>query len=49
MDKQLYIAVYVDSWLILDSDIAHLEDVQQILREWFKMTDLGNISNYQGM
>ena len=49
MDKQLYIAVYVDDLLIFGSDIARLEDVQQKLRDRFKMTDLGDISHYLGM
>ena len=48
-DKQLFIAVYVDDLLIFGSDIARLEDVQQKLRDRFKMTDLGDISHYLGM
>ncbi len=44
-DKQLYIAVYVDDLLIFGTDIARLEDVQQKLRDRFKMTDLGDISH----
>ncbi len=49
MDKQLYIAVYVDDLLIFGSDIACLKDVQQKLRDRFKMTDLRDISHYLGM
>ncbi len=49
MDKQLYISVYVDDLLIFGSDIARLEDVQQKLRDRFKMTDLEDISHYLGM
>ena len=48
-DKQLYIAVYVDDLLIFGSDIARLEDVQQKLLDRFKMTELGDISDYLGM
>ncbi len=39
MDKQLYIFVNIDDLLIFGSDIARLEEVQQKLRDWFKMTD----------
>ena len=46
MDKQFYIAVYVDNLLISGSDIARLKDVQQKLQDRFKMTDLGHIPNY---
>ena len=48
-DKQLFIAVYVDDLLIFGSDVPRLEDVQQRLRDRFKMTDLGDISHYLGM
>ncbi len=38
-DKQLYISVYFDGFLIFGTNIARLEDVQQRLRDRFKMTD----------
>ncbi len=49
IDKPLYISVYVDDLLLFGSDIARLEDVQQKLRDRFKMKDLGDISYYLGM
>ena len=48
-DKQLFIAVYVDDLLLFGSDLARLEQIQQSLRDRFKMTDLGDISHYLGM
>ncbi len=48
-DKQLFIAVYVDDLPFFDADISSLEDIQQKLRDRFKITDQGNISHYQGM
>ncbi len=48
-DKQLFIFVYVDDLLLFDADISHVEDIQQKLHDRFKMTDLGDISNYLGM
>ena len=48
-DKQLFIAVYVDDLLIFGSNLPRLEDVQQKLRDRFKMTDLGDVSHYLGM
>ena len=48
-DKQLFIAVYVDDLLLFGADISRLEDIQQKLRDRFKMTDLGDISHYLGM
>ncbi len=48
-DKQLFIAVYVDDLLLFGADISCLEDIQQKLRDQFKMTDLGDISHYLRM
>ena len=48
-DKQLFIAVYVDDLLFFGANISRLEDIQQKLRDQFKMTDLGDISHYLGM
>ncbi len=48
-DKQLFIAVYVDDLLLFGSDLSRLEQIQQSLRDRFKMTDLGDISHYLGM
>ncbi len=48
-DKQLFIAVYVDDLLLFVTDISRFEDIQQKLRDRFKMTDLGDISHYLEM
>ena len=48
-DKQLFIAVYVDDLFIFGSDVPCLEDVQQRLRDRFKMINLGDISHYLGI
>ncbi len=45
-DKQLFIVVYVDDLLLFDADVFHLKDIQQKLHDWFKMTNLGDISHY---
>ncbi len=48
-DKQFFIDVYVNDLLLFDADISRLEDIQQKLRNRFKMTDMGDISQYLGM
>ncbi len=48
-DKQIFIAVYVDDLLLFGADISCLENIQQKLRDRFKMTDLGDVSHYLGM
>ncbi len=48
-DKQLFIAVYVDDLLLFGLDLSPLEQIQQSLRDRFKMTDLGDISHYPEM
>ncbi len=38
-DKQLYISVHFDRFFFFGTDVARLEDLQQRLRDQFKMTD----------
>ncbi len=48
-DKELFLAVYVDDLLICGLDVPSLEKIQQTLRDWFIMTDLGDNSCYLRM
>ncbi len=48
-NKQIFITVYVDELLIFGLNVPRLEDVQQKLRDRYKMTDLGDIFHYLGM
>ncbi len=49
MNKQLYIAVYIDHFFIFSLDIARPEEAQQKLQVRLKMTNSGDISHYLGM
>lgn len=49
VDKQIFIAFYVNELLIFSLDIACLEDMQQKLQNQFKITDLGDIFYYLKM
>ena len=49
IDKHYYIVVYVDVLFLFGSDIVCLEDVQQKLRDGFKMTDLEDIFYHPGI
>jgi hypothetical protein len=48
-DKQMFIAVYIDDLLIIESDMNHIDKIKAELKSTFKMTDLNLMSHYLDM
>jgi reverse transcriptase-like protein/LTR polyprotein gag-polypeptide-like protein/gag-pre-integrase-like protein/Pol polyprotein len=44
-----FIAVYVDDLLILSKDLSKIDEVKQLMKNEFQMTDLGPCKTYLGM
>ncbi len=47
--KDMFIAIYMDDFLIMTKDILKLDDLQRELKASFHITDLGEVSHYLGI
>jgi hypothetical protein len=45
----IFLAMYVDDLLLFGPNLNDLQDIQDQLKQRFKMTDLGQLSHYLGM
>jgi hypothetical protein len=45
----IFLAMYVDDLLLFGPNLDDLQDIQNQLKQRFKMTDLGQLSHYLGM